>query len=198
MGNVRLLSILRLSLLLGASGLVAVACTKSSSGSSGSGGEGTSTPGGCFDYTGFDETTPTVTFKADVLPIFQNSCGLSMSCHGANPPTVPSQMFLGPALPAMASSTDIAAIFAGAVGVKSVDDSDMDIIDPGSPESSFLMYKVDSDPMSVNGVTCSTLTCAAPSSATPCLSGMPLDGDQLSLADRDTIRRWIAQGAKND
>ena len=194
--NVRLLSFLRLSLLLGASCLVAAACSKSgSSGSAGAGGG--STEGGCFDYTGFDGTTPTVTFAADVLPIFQNSCGLSMSCHGANPPTVPSQMFLGPALPAMASSTDIAAIFAGTVSVKSVDDPDMDIIDPGSPEDSFLMYKVDTDPANTNGVTCSTLTCST-STSTPCLSGMPLDGTQLSLTDRDTIRRWIAQGAKND
>jgi hypothetical protein len=58
------------------------------------------------------------------------------------------------------------------------------------------MYKLDTDPASVAGVTCSTLACAT--SAATCLSGMPLAGMQLSSVDRTTIRQWIAQGAKND
>lgn len=154
-----------------------------------------STPGGCYDYTGFDGTTPTVTFAADVLPIFQSSCGLSTSCHGSNPPGNPSAPFLGPALPATASPSDITAIITGIVGVTSADNPPMDIVTKGSPENSFMMYKLDTDPANAAGVTCSMLSCVA---AATCLTGMPLDATQLSEADRDTIRRWIAQGASGD
>jgi hypothetical protein len=204
MRNVSRVSLRHPSLLLVALGLMAAACGVKSSSSGGSGGEGgssggeggsKSTPGGCYDYTGFDGTTPTVTFKADVLPIFQASCGLSMACHGENPPVNPSAPFLGPALPTTASSSDISAIITGIVGATSADNPPMDIVAKGSPENSFMMYKLDTDPANAAGVTCSTLACVA---AASCLTGMPLDGTQLSAAERDTSRRGIAQGASGD
>jgi hypothetical protein len=199
MRNVQLRSLLRLPLLLGALGFVA-ACAGSTGGGTGggstSGGAG-GAPGGCFNYTGFDGTTPKVTFAADVLPIFRNSCGLSSACHGSQTnPSLPAQHFYGPPVSSPApTAAQIAAIFAGSVGVKSIDNPDMDVIDPSHPESSFMMYKIDTDPQNVAGVTCSKLTCA---SAGTCASGMPLTGTLLPAATRDTIRRWIAQGAMND
>lgn len=193
MRKVRLLSFVRLSQLLAVFGLVAAACSGSGSSGSTSGGGGND-PGGCFDYTGWDGTTPTVTFAADVLPIFQTSCGQSV-CHGSQTEPLPAEHFYGPPVGTTATTAQIAAIFAGSVGQKSVDEPDMDVIDPGHPESSFMMYKIDADPMNPDGVTCSKLACVA---AQTCVSGMPLSGTQLPAATRDTIRRWIAQGAKND
>ncbi len=38
--------------------------------------------GACFDYASFNSMSPAVSFRTDVLPTFQNSCGLSPSCHG--------------------------------------------------------------------------------------------------------------------
>lgn len=150
------------------------------------------TVGDCFQYTGWDGMTPAVTFKADVLPIFRASCSTVMTCHGSEIPPIPNQHFYGtPTSAGAMSAAQIQEIFAGAVGVSSVDDPDMDVVKVGDPEHSFMMYKLDANP----NVDCSRLTCNASAS---CLPGMPYLLPPLSLETRDTIRRWIAQGAKND
>ncbi|MEO5731131.1 MAG: hypothetical protein ABI134_17660, partial [Byssovorax sp.] len=67
----------------------------------------------------------------------------------------------------------------------------MNLITPSDPEHSFFMYKLD-------GIKCSKLACAENAS---CGGLMPLGASKTSLmepAKRDVIRRWIAQGAKND
>ena len=56
---------------------------------SGGGGAGGGAAGACFDYATWDGETPTTTLKADVLPMFRRSCGLSTSCHGAEPGPAP-------------------------------------------------------------------------------------------------------------
>jgi hypothetical protein len=50
------------------------------------------------------------------------------------------------------------------------------------------MHKVD------NTLSCSVVTC----DGSACGVAMPQAGTTLPQAQRDTIRRWIAQGAKND
>jgi hypothetical protein len=47
----------------------------------------------------------------------------------------------------------------------------------------------------VDGLGCPTLQCVA---AGECGAAMPLGHQALSEDDRDIIRRWVAQGAKND
>jgi hypothetical protein len=185
-----------LALLVGAFGLMVSACGSSSAGSG-------SSDGDCGDYATFDGTSPTVQFKADVLPIFRQSCGISSSCHGsASPPPPPGQHYLGPAVAdAAPDAADIMAIIDGIVGQKSVDEPEMNVVTAGSPQTSFMMYKLDgpNNPESTNPddtiVDCSTLKCTA---SMTCLLPMPQGGPQLPAAERDTIRRWIAQGAKND
>lgn len=97
------------------------ACGNSTS--SGSGGD-------CFDYSSIDLTTPAVSFKTDVLPIFRQSCGLSTSCHGS--PTGGSlggQHFYGPSNSAPApSAADIQAIMDQSVGKASTANPDMVVI----------------------------------------------------------------------
>jgi hypothetical protein len=153
--------------------------------------------GDCFDYTSIDLTTPTVSFKTDVLPIFRQSCGLSTSCHGdPNGGALGGQHFYGPSKSAPDPSTaDLQAIMDQSVGKASTANPDMEVIKAGDPANSFIMYKLDGDPTAVNGVTCSTLTCSKDMS---CLLAMPSGGPQLPEASRAIIRRWIAQGAKND
>jgi hypothetical protein len=152
-------------------------------------GETTSTTGDgtCYDYAGFDGTTPAVTFKADVLPIFRTSCGLSASCHG-NPSGPIAQPYLGPQTNAgEATTTDIDAIFAANVNVDSVKEPGMKIVAPNDPANSFLMHKMD------NSLKCESLKCGG-----NCGGSMPLGSPVLAQDQRDTVRRWIAQGAKND
>jgi hypothetical protein len=206
-------AILTVPLCLGAATLTACGSSGGKS-TSGTGGNGGGASSDCFDYTGF-QTTPTVGFAADVLPIFSNSCGISSVCHGCDDSSTCTDSgikpYLGPAVgsPA-ATSGQIAAIFAQAVGQPStlqpslsdssmmVGNPGMMIIAPGDPEHSFMMYKLDGDPNATNvndEVSCSTLSCA---SGMTCGGSMPSGGPQLSSTDRNTIRRWIAEGAKND
>lgn len=202
-----LLGLLPLTIVLGAAGLGATACSSSSSGSAND----------CYDYTTFVGTTPAVSFKTDVLPIFQTSCALATSCHGCDPTMTPGcttggiSPFLGtPMSDGAPSAMQVAAIISATVGQPAavqtstvdpttmVGNPGMMIVAAGSPQTSFMMYKLDGDPTATNPddeVTCTTLACAA---GNTCGQAMPSGGPQLPQASRDTIRRWIAQGAMNN
>jgi hypothetical protein len=141
----------------------------------------------CHDYSAFNGTAPTVGFQADVLPIFRNSCGLSAACHGAEAAPA-GQPYLGPPTSMGAiTMAQLDAIFAQNVGATSTKATGMKIVEANSPQKSFLMHKMD------NTLMCADVACEA-----GCGSSMPLANPVLSEADRDTVRRWIAQGAKND
>jgi hypothetical protein len=173
--------------------------SSSSAPSSSSSGGGSATGGDCFDYTTFDGSSPAVSFKNDVLPIWRTSCGLSMSCHGNPIPPAPAQHYYGPANSDPAPTTaDIAMILAGTVGVASIDEPDMPVIKASDPAHSFMMYKLDGDPTNLlSGVDCTNLQCAV-AQPNVCLLAMPQGGAQLPEAERNTIRSWIAQGAENN
>ena len=166
----------------------------------GCGGDETTTDDGaaCFDYAGFDGTTPATTFRADVLPLFVRSCGLSTSCHGdpSSPndaATMGRRQFLGPPATMASEVTDmqIDAIFAANVNKDSVKGAGMKVIAPGSPDQSFLMHKMD-------GLCGAELKCEGVGAGTGCGETMPQKASILPQAERDVVRRWIAQGAKND
>ncbi len=142
----------------------------------------------CHDYSSFNGMSPTVGFSADVLPIFRNSCGLSTACHSQESGPV-GQPFLGPpTIDGMVTAAQLMAIQTQNVGVTSTKAGTMKIVDPGKPESSFLMHKMDG-----------TLKCADVTCESGCGSMMPLGAAMPLAADqRDIVRRWIAQGAKND
>jgi hypothetical protein len=125
----------------------------------------------------------------DVLPLFRRSCGVSTSCHGSMNAPTPAQHYLGPSLASPAPSvSEMQMIIDGVVGVGAVKEPTMKVIETGSPQRSFLMFKLD-------GLNCSKLTC----SADECGALMPKGNTQpLPAVERDTIRRWIAQGAKNN
>jgi len=204
-----LVHFLPLSLLLGAFGLVPAGCgTSASGGTGGATGSTTTTTGSttssssggdCFDYTSFDGTTPTVSFKTDVLPIWRQSCGLSTACHG-DPSVNPSTgLYLGPPMSSPApSAAEITMILSHVVGQIALDEADMSIVKASDPAHSFMMYKLDGDANNLaSGVDCSMLSCAK-TSPNSCFAPMPSGGPKLPGDELDTIRRWIAQGAKDD
>ncbi|MEZ4315197.1 MAG: hypothetical protein R3F14_44850, partial [Polyangiaceae bacterium] len=121
------------------------------SGGAGGGGGGDSS---CFDYSSFDGTAPAVGFKADVLPLFQRSCGVSTSCHGDINMPNENRPYLGPNKDATATDAEIDAIFAAIVDVGSFYEPGMSIVKSGDPENSFMMYKLDGT------LECAALTCA--------------------------------------
>jgi hypothetical protein len=134
-----------------------------------------------------DLTTPTVSFQTDVMPIFQGSCQTS-SCHGSM--TAPEGgLFLGEPT---AKGSDAATVYAGLVGKKSQELATMDFVASGggasSPTNSYLMHKLDGD------------QCAYASQCVgdSCFALMPDGEGLLPVATRDTIRRWIFQGAASN
>ena len=66
----------------------------------------------------------------------------------------------------------------------------MSIVEPGDPQHSFLMHKLD------HTLDCSLLQCAA---VNDCGTTAPQGASNpLSADTRDAVRRWIAQGAQNN
>lgn len=143
----------------------------------------------CFDYASFSGASPAVSFKTDVLPIFRQSCGVGgAACHGQQS-GIKSHPFLGPAKSDPdPTQADIDVIFAQNVGVFATEATMTMLVDPGHPETSFLMHKMDG----------TQETCGDAKCETSCKTSMPLGQDILPADTRNTVRRWIAQGAKND
>jgi hypothetical protein len=134
----------------------------------------------CTDYeppAGFDATTPAVSFSKDVMPVFTLSCAFS-TCHGSN---------IGPAN-GVFLGRDPARVHAAIVNVKSGELADMPFVNPGNPRESYLMRKMDGS-QCVLDARCKDGTCQ---------SSMPKNEEPLEVDTRNVIRRWIAQGAKND
>ena len=141
----------------------------------------------CFDYGSFDGANPTTSFAADVLPIFQQSCGLSTACHGDASGTS-GLPYLGPPMTQQPTPEQITAIFAANVNVPSTHEPGMSRITPGDPARSFLMHKLD------GSFDCPLLECGATMS---CGQVEPNAAPPLDPARRNTIRSWIAQGANS-
>ena len=123
--------------------------------------------------------SPTVSFSADVVPLFQKSCSLSSSCHfspgGGGPTSMP---------------PDGAGILKAIINVKSAELPSMNYVTPGDLTNSFLMYKMD-------GELCQFTTCSN-NPVSSCGVVMPQLQCALPGATRDIVRRWIAQGAMNN
>ena len=150
--------------------------------------------GGCQPYvSSADLTVPTVSFDADVMPIFRGSCALTASCHGAPSVVAELRPFLGDAA-ADGGATALQAIIDGLLGVKSNEDLSMNLVTAGDAANSFLMHKLDDDQ-------CTLIPqCMVGNSFRPnCGVFMPYQYPNiLDVATRDTLRRWIQQGAHNN
>lgn len=134
----------------------------------------------CNDYeppAGFDATTPAVSFSKDVVPIFGQSCAFS-TCHGSSVGAA-NGVFLG---------RDAAKVHAAIVNVAGDELTTMPFVTPGSPRESYLMRKMDGSQCALDA------QCTGGS----CQDSMPKNTTLLDVPARDTVRRWIAQGAKND
>jgi hypothetical protein len=121
-----------------------------------------------------DVTQPEISFSKQVAPIIQTNCALS-ACHADM------QVSLGIYLP-----KDNAQIYK-AFHAPATGNLKLDYVKAGSPADSYVMHKLD-------GTHCALDKDCVKGS---CGSEMP-PGETLPIADRDTIRRWIAQGAKDN
>jgi hypothetical protein len=187
---------------LAAASLFSASCSSPSSSGSADGGDG----GGCSAYASdADLTTPAVSFEKDVLPVLEANCGQGTTCHGGDPAMAVSLrgVFLG-CVPDASASCEAAAdpgpqVYAGLVGPDAsvpAEESCMPFVMPRDPATSYLMHKIDDD-------LCAVPCCIANNAATivgetGCGTIMPYLSAILPTATRDTIRRWIEQGAANN
>ena len=111
---------------------------------------------------------PTVSFGAEVQPIFNARCALP-ACHTG-------------AFPTQGLDLSAGRSYAAIVGRRSTERSDLNLVDPRATATSYLAWKIS----------------GAPAGQTILGSQMPLTGGPLSPAEQATIRTWIEQGAVND
>ena len=121
-----------------------------------------------------DLTQPVVSFSAGIVPLVQRSCAIA-ACHAD------AQLSLGIYLPKDGAQI-YKAFLAPATG-----NLKLDFVKPGAPTESFVMHKLD-------GTHCALDKDCVKGS---CGQEMP-PGATLSIDERNSIRRWIAQGAKNN
>ncbi len=126
-----------------------------------------------------DLAAPVVSFKSDVVPILVNSCGVSSSCHGAQRP---------PVVGSRSSPLDSSVVYGHLVGTPSTELPSMSFVAAGDAAKSFLLHKVDGD-QCLFDAQCEGGSCGV---------SMPEKLDKLMVTDRDTIRRWVSQGAANN
>ncbi len=118
-------------------------------------------------------SSPT-SFRKGVVPIFYESCALT-ACHGSR------ESNLGIYLPY--EPEDIYK----ELSKLSTQATNIPFVKPGDPDGSYLLLKMDGRQGTL-GARCTTKDCGA---------AMP-PGEVIDAAKRDIIRRWIADGAKND
>jgi hypothetical protein len=180
-------------LLTSISCLSALACSNSSTPSTGETPDSGGNDSGCNAYVSdADLTAPTVSFKTEVLPILQ-SCGVAgATCHGdiAGEDAGLQRPFLG----LFDGGTVPATVISAIVGVPSNEDPQMSEVTASSPTNSYLMHKLDGDQ-------CTLASSCAKGSTIYTMCGANMPQTSLTLLDvstRDTIRRWIAQGATDN
>lgn len=143
--------------------------------------------------------TPTAQFARDVLPIFHGSCGFS-GCHGDSRPTAPLVFLYASSGDTTPVSTIGARVHSDIVNRKSVENPSMNYVSPGDPTNSYLMRKLDGALTDIASQ-CPTGNAlyaryeSTYSFANACGGAMPEGLMAIGAMGRDTIRRWIAQGA---
>ena len=128
---------------------------------------------------------PVVSFKNDVLPIAQNSCAFA-SCHGATGGGN-NGIYWG----SQTQPNDASAIRKGIVGVKSLENPNMNFVQPGDLANSYVMHKIDGD-------NCTLAAQCKTGNLGTCGDTMPQGSDLLPVEQRDVFRRWVAQGAPDN
>jgi predicted CxxxxCH...CXXCH cytochrome family protein len=108
------------------------------------------------------------------MPIFHATCS-NDACHGSGEPQ--GGVYFG---------SNAQMVYANLVGVAALELPSMSLVEAGDPSNSFVMHKLDSDQCAFSN------ECAPPG----CGAQMPMGStNPMPLANRNTIRRWIAQGA---
>jgi len=152
-----------------------IALTVIVAGCSSSDGSTSSGSGGCQEFKSTaDLTKPTVSWKNDVMPIVTRACAFS-SCHGGGAGN-------------LRLTQDAAASRTALVDVNATVSPTTKRVAAGNPSGSFMLKKIDGDICFVAD-NCTNKNCG---------QTMPMGSTLLDVGERDTFRRWIAQGATDN
>lgn len=171
-----------LTLVVGLAAVAACSGSETGTGSATSTGSGAS---GCLDYA---DAKTGVSFKDDVIPIFQLSCNFS-ACHSSTSSSPQEGLMLGLGNADPMTDEEIKAVHDGLVGVDS-NRSSLPLVTAGDAGQSWLLAKVSYSSFA----TCETVTNAC--SAKGCgmrMPQQPLEADAIA-----TIAGWIREGAQNN
>ena len=112
-------------------------------------------------------------FSANVVPLIEDRCALPQ-CHGSRPQA---------GLSLDGSDADIHAMLVSATSVTA---PDLARVEPGDPDASFLIHKVQGD---FTGLACADDDCGV---------RMPKADDPLSAECLDMLTAWVQAGAPNN
>jgi len=115
-----------------------------------------------------DPPQTSLSFSAHIQPIFTGNCAFAAGCHAGPTPQQGMNLSDGQA-------------YANIVNVFSNQVPRLRRIEPNNPDSSYMVLKLQGNAGSVGGLG----------------TRMPLGG-QLTQAQIDTIRTWVAGGARNN
>jgi hypothetical protein len=173
------------------------------SGGGGGGGGGTSKCGTCTEPdASVNLMMPVVSFKTDIMePIFRTTCN-SITCHGVAPamatPLYPGAgLYLGPPVSSPAPDAATVTSIVTALKGQSKTAPTMKIVEAGNEALSFLIAKIhgceNDRALACTQQSAMLIRCTT----SPCGDVMPPVGEPLALTadQKNTIRRWVAQGA---
>ncbi len=145
--------------------------------------------GACIE---FSSVTNTVSFSKNVIPIFQSSCNFS-ACHDGslNQPQEGLDLGINKETGGMMTAAQITAVHDSIVG-KSAKRSTLHIVEPGSPEKSWLIAKVTYDDFAI----CPSISKSC--TAKGCGNREPENSPPLDQNSINTLVAWVKGGAKND
>ncbi len=182
------------------------ACGTDSDDGAGGNGGGTSGDTCPHDYAGYTGGSAEVSLRRDLLKLpepgkpggmFRFSCAFTRTCHGAEENSGGASLYLGSQSGTNGddlTEEQINLVYSNLVGAAAVA-SALKRVEPGKPEDSFLMHKLDGCLEEIR-TTC-TLEVSS-KNPHPCGVPMPQGSPKQPEAERELVRAWIKQGAQNN
>jgi hypothetical protein len=168
-------------------------------GCSSSSGDGGSSSGSSGGGSSSGSNTP-VSFKTDIMPIFQQSCTLTTECHGQVGNAGEENLYLGVDSTATNTSAIISQVYTGLVGAPALEDPKLSLVKVNDHANSYLYIKLSYSQQMLNALTdcnggqCNGSTCVGDMI---CGTTMPY-GNEMLTTQLQTFADWIDQGAQNN
>lgn len=137
----------------------------------------------CVDYSA---VSGDVSFADDVIPLLQQSCTISGSCHLSGSANPAEGLELGLKNSDSMTEAEIDTVYDAIVGVDA-NAADMKLVAAGDPAQSFLLAKCEYEDFA----NCEDVSCSPKGCGSRMPLGAPMDDSRIAI-----LRKWIKAGAK--